>query len=321
MFIDGGIFELPQGREFQLDQKARAFSSADGAMLNTNDGLQEDARLALYVQNHSFGTPGTKTCGTITTAPSFQFNMQVWLGAYLREYNFYSSLPGGTCTVDLTAAQGNYYRGTYTATLLGDSGDAGTLVSEAQRTLQISGELRNYRLDAFAPGTGDDAEPALNQTRLTVTDAGIPFANSASYVLEPNNSFVSESAGGFEMLSVWTNGISTRWSTVAKSDDNGFNLTLRNVPIAVGTYQCGTLSGSLRPEIYLDSDRGGNFRALRAGSLISGAACTITISSVTATGIVGTYSATLMDSDLAAVSGSDATIGFEGAFTYVRNAP
>ena len=112
-----------------------------------------------------------------------------------------------------------------------------------------------------------------------------------------------------------------RWTSASKSDDNGFNMTIRSVPIAVGTYQCGTLSGSLRPEIYLDSDRGGNFRALRAGSLVSGAACTITISSVTATAITGTYSATLMDNDLATVSGGDGTIGFSGSFTYARKAP
>lgn len=321
MFIDGGIFELPLGREFQLDQKARAYSSADGAMLRTNDGLQEDARLALYVQNHSFGSAGTKTCGTLTTAPFYRFNMQVWLGAYLREYNFYSSLTGGSCTVKLAAVQGNYYRGTYTATVIGDSGDAGTLLTDAQRKLDISGELRNYRMDAFVPGTGDDATAVANQTVLTVTDAGIPFVNAQRYVLEPNNTVVSESAGGFGMLSQWTNGMSSRWTSASKSDDNGFNMTIRNVPTAAGTYQCGTLAGSLRPEIYLDSDRGGNFRALRAGSLISGAACTITISSVTTTTITGTYSATLLDGDLATVSGGDATIGFAGAFTYARNAP
>jgi hypothetical protein len=288
-------------------------------MLDTNDGLQEDARLALYVQNHSFGTPGTKTCGTITTAPSFRFNMQVWLGAYLREYNFQSSLPGGTCTVVLAAAQGNYYRGTYTATLVGESFDAGDLLTQAERTLEISGELRNYRLDAFVPGAGDDAALVLNQTSLNVTGGGIPFASSQSFVLEPNGSFVSESAGGFAMLSEWTNGLSSRWSSASIKDDNGFNLTIRNIPIAVGTYQCGTLAGSLRPEIYLDSDRGGNYRAISANVLIPDAACTIT--SVSSTQIVGSYSATLIDGNLAAVSAGDATISFEGAFTYARNAP
>jgi hypothetical protein len=247
--------------------------------------------------------------------------MQVWLGAYLREYNFQSSLPGGTCTVVLAAAQGNYYRGTYTATLVGETFDAGTLLSEAQRTLRISGELRNYRLDAFVPGTGDDAAPALNQTGLSVTNGGIPFANAQGFVLEPNNSFVSESGGGFSMISMWTNGTSERWSDASKADDNGFNLTIDAIPMAVGTYQCGTLSGSLRPSVSLNSDRGGNFGATRANVLVPGAACTITITSVTATRIVGTYSATLIDGDLAAVSGGDATISFEGAFTYARNAP
>jgi hypothetical protein len=194
------------------------------------------------------------------------------------------------------------------------------LIAEADRTLGISGELRNYRLDAFVPGADDANPPALNQTHFIVTETGIPFANTHTFVLEPNGSFASESAGGFEMMSLWTNGTSLRWSQASKSQDNGFNMTIRNVPTAVGVYQCGTLSGSLWPEIYLQSDRGGNFGTLRAGSLIPGASCTITISSVTSTRIIGTYSATLLDGDLAAVSGADATIGFQGSFTYVRNA-
>lgn len=305
MYVDDGNTEFASGRQFQLDVRGNPISSADGAGIKLDDGSTDDinANVTLYVQNWYFPDTGTYNCGTrYTGLPSNKLNMQLWMGTYLSEYIFHSANPGGSCVITITQTGGGFFTGTYTATLVGDSYSS-TLLTDAERTVTISGDIRNYTFLSYT-ATGGNEGPlgtAPNAATLTIDEAAPNFAANQTFLLGDGGS-------------------SSDWLWFIRHDEENdelFSLRGVNIPSAVGVYQCGTAYNNMVASmaLYTSADLDYMSTSTSGGvtTLLPGADCSVTVDSVENGVVSGSYEATLVIRNATGIT-DDSTIMVSGNF-------
>jgi hypothetical protein len=323
MFIDSGSYEFPAGREFQMRKNVTLGGSAQGAGTSTPDGTEvfsgnASDNLVFNVYNASDFFPGARTynCGEVLTG-GVPVYVSLYMGMYLAEYVFESGNAGGSCTFDITQKSGKYFVGTYTATLVGDN-PTPLLLTAPQRTIEVSGGMRNFRLDVHQPDAGDGTALGSSGVTLDITDSNVVF-ESGDHFLMSTSSVTQNEADRFHFRVDWGQYDSARWAQDVRNGANGFEINITDIPRAVGSYQCGSGYGGVYPSLALSSERVGSLGATQTQGvtkvLLSGANCTITISKNDGTGVEGTIAGTLVNSALAAiVPGGDATMAFTGNF-------
>lgn len=316
MRIDQGSFELPKDEQFVMDLgNGSRVGSSFGYATNVDDGTmvhffegKSVSYLSWMVQNATFGsTPGTFTCGTrYTGLPTNYMNMQLWLGTYLAEYVLGSN-NGGSCSITLEQASGGLYTGRYTATLIGNDP---LLTNAAQRTIEISGLLRNFVLTPIrAADNGDEGELPAGQNGLSLrVDDGAARLVAGDHFrmdigLNPRDRDPSRLRLSFEKR---------------EGNSEVLSAVLYQVPEAVGTYQCNTAYDNQRPHILVGAGfpyRAAVTRSGQAPLPVAGASCTITVTKVEDALIEGTYTATLIAEGTGAVlPDGDERITVSGSF-------
>lgn len=311
LYISSGSFELTTGRHFLMpyDTGNKVGSSFSFGM-DPNDGTDPvlvngvPNTIDWIVQNSFFTTATNYTCGSVYTG-GVGLNMQVWFGTYQAE-QVYQSNPaggGGNCTITISQIAGGLYKGQFTGTLKAND----TLLANADETISVSGEFRNFVALPYVAGSGgnEGALPADGTTKaatMSVSDGSTHFTAGEQFRFD---TFVADSP---------LNTSSFR-GTFRHTADANFNLRLFEIPRAVGNYTCGTTYNGQKANLQVSTSRGVTYSGQWT---TAGTSCTINITQY-GTVIEGNYTATLgvgTNAGLASpvLPGNDALITVNGSF-------
>ena len=306
--VTTGTFELPAGRFFILPyDRGNAVGSSVSYSAPTNDGTETftlngvPTNLVWIVQNSFFTGTGNFNCGTAS-----QLNMRVWLGTYLSEYE-YKSTGGGSCVMTIDQIGGGLYKGHFTGTLLAVDT---MLTTAADRTIAVSGDFRNFQATPYVAGNSGNegsvpADGTTNALTLGISDGSTHWTTGEQFLFNyQSNGFLT--ATSFRM-------------DFNHPANTSLRMRLFDFPRAVGTYSCGTLYGTDRPSITLNTTRGVIYSYIyNSGINNYGTGCTVNITRYD-TRVEGTYTATLGIGNNAGLAsalmpGNDATITVSGSF-------
>lgn len=343
MQIDTGTFEFAGNQHFVLDSTDT--NSTVGSSFSygtiTDDGTvgrkSRSTDIALIVANDGFFDTAINSysCGTrYTGLPTNRMNMQLWLGTYQFEH-VYNSANGGNCTITMDQRSGQYHKASFTATLINnDALNSGVLTDDERRVI-ISGEFRNFMALPYEAGNGGSESALASQpadTRaadMTVDDGNVVFTGGERFLIAGTDMSGWLSADRFQAS--FSYGNSYDLNNGSEEDErlangnNGFDLRIFSVPRGTGTYLCGTgypgATTTIYPQVFLSTERVDGLTTGRTLSnvftLYPGASCSITVTRFDGTAVEGTYTATLVNSDLAGiVPGGDGTMTISGSFRW-----
>lgn len=311
MQIDSGTAELAGEQHFLM---TRGFSATlnDGSVI-TPEGSRANMTFRIGSDGF-FNGPGTYECGTRYTGGTTNvMYMEVDIGTYLA-YNRYKTKPNGSCSVTLDQREGGLYTGNYSATLISTDPN----LDEVQRTVSISGQLRNFMVAAYTAGNdGDEGElPAESRgATLQVSDGNTHFTGGERFLLADLGVFGIVNRADFE------------WSRPSIPEDGyqggpgQIDLRFFDLPEVVGSYTCNTDYDGLQPYLQLNTHTGVNYgtASFQSGTqgLIEGAACTINVTAVNDNIVEGNYTATVVARNMAPIlPDNDASVSLSGSFRY-----
>lgn len=306
--LSPGTFELGENQYFEADNGLNMSLSGDRAFgLGPDDGTQPfdgnaSDRIVLQAQNLPSLTEGEAyACGIDHPGGGVGIlGMLLKIGVYQAENIYRSSNPGGSCnlTVDNTYV-GRYHDISYTATLVSSD----DLLSEADRTVNLSGKFRNYGMQAIRAGNGgDEGELGSNEFGAHIN------------IDEGSSHFV----------------VGDRFKELLQFDPIGagathFDLTvgllkLSNLPLAPGTYNCPdeNAAGAVSMNVltaqnitYLSTtfDRDSGSYVLHPG-----ASCQVIVTDVSEGSVEGTFTGTLVAHSAREIMPEDNTISISGRF-------
>ena len=240
-------------------------------------------------------TPGTYNCGQGETS---SVHLELKLG-YNSAYSFLTSNNGGSCTLVIDNSAGRRYIGSYQATLVAASNAHNSWLTEAERTVMISGKLRNFTIQTVhADNEGDEGALGAVENGITMT------------IDDGNTHF--EAGERFRIASeASSNGNKGYFS------NDSLRMVWNDIPMVIGSYDCHEEVGGLRPSISLSTPANIPYSVTSGQSLIEGASCTLTVTSVDDGVVEGTYTATMVARNIAEVlPDNDGTISISGEFRY-----
>lgn len=312
MQIDSGTAELAGEQHFIM---TRNFSATlnDGSVITPESSAKENITFRVGSDGF-FNGPGTYECGTRYTGGTTNvMYMELDIGTYLA-YNRYLTKPDGSCSVTIDQREGSLYTGSYTATMISTDPN----LNEVQRTVSISGKLRNFMVAAYTAGDGGDEGELPAETRgatLQISDGNTHFTAGERFRLADLGVFGVVNRADFQ------------WSRPSLPED-GFqggpgqiDLRFFKLPEAAGSYTCNTDYDGLQPYLQLNTHTGVNYGTalFQSGtqSLIEGASCTINVTAVNGNIVEGNYSATVVARNMAPIlPGDDANVSMSGNFRY-----
>lgn len=319
MAIDTGSFELASGQHFLMTRDPANISSSESYGTEVSDGTKPwgtgnaSDNIAWHLRGTSFPSTGTYPCKT--TAPSLQ--LEVWLGTYLDEYLYKTSNTGGSCSITIDQKIGSFYTGSYTATLVSTD----SLLNDTQRTISVSGKLRNFRTTSFTANNGNEGTLPANTNGMTMA-----ISNGSAHFTAGETFLLTVDEG---QSSLWFN---RRLPKVgSRTPPSLFDIRFFNLPSTTGTYECATDYAGKKPYLTLNTEPEGQSSLMVYQSVtfsggqpspLAGASCTINVTSVNGSVIEGTYTATMLIPNAAQfLSGNDNSISISGSFRHGVSAP
>jgi hypothetical protein len=255
--------------------------------------------------------------------------MYIRMGTYLNQHT-YSSLAanGGSCAITVTQKSGSLVTGTYTATLVSTDDSTNKIV--------ISGDFRTFANAPINTSNNGD-EGALGNTDagvdISIVDGNSLFTAGQRFRWPKSESYTDNTSGlefAYDLKNEVIGGSYTDTEDL-RHWDKGFNLNLRYLPKALGSYACGTaydvntgsvaVSNGIYPQAYLYTEQSIRFTAVKYQNstyvLKTGTSCTINITKLDSDVIEGTYTAVMSDEDAAAVlPDGDGKISISGSFRH-----
>lgn len=294
---DEDTFEFPGNQHFILNNGSGVWigmSPLDGTPVFTGNA---DDVIRMNV------TPGfTNDNGSTVCANSASPRIELRLGRYQHAMLYTTNIAGGSCTFTRTQSWGSgssrIFSSTYEAVLLAST-DTG--LTDAQRTVRISGEYANFMLSNEDLGAGNDGnEGALGDTGEAIT----MLVDNGNDMFTQGHQYRFIDEANTEDIYGFAN--SGRFEVTATRRYRGameISFDLKDIPAEVGTYQCAQtyLAGTATaraPRINLITGQNVNYTTENGNfgspETIAGASCSITVTSISDQEVQGTYSATLL---------------------------
>lgn len=308
---EGGTFELGSNQYFILDNPVQlgGTSPDDGTPAFT--GNASDV-ISLVDGQQYFGDM-SYNCSSNP--------LSIKVGTYLLETVYTTAVAGGSCDITTVGRGGTFYDASYTATM--KSNDGG--LEEALRTLSVTGKFRNYAIRLNRPADDVDDEGALGSEEVGVTlqiEDGSPDWQTGDRF-----KFLYSQFDAVSVFEKSYNAVVTRRLDDRRID---FGVELKNIPRAVGVYDCGNLNADdFNRILSVGIDAVGvkyetmaYDSVLRKTILTPGASCQIEIVSDDDGFVNGTYTATaVVVGGEQIMPGGDNTVRVSGSFRRKVDAP
>ncbi|EWH10150.1 hypothetical protein DS2_09397 [Catenovulum agarivorans DS-2] len=302
--IDKGTAELKSGY-FLMSDKYSTKLTEDGSHPDHQISISLDSSSALESRE-----PGSYTCGV---DPISSVNMTLKMG-FNNAYVFSTKNGGdseGKCSFNIDSSSGRKFEGSYTATLIAQAANNDIDMDATERTITISGRIRNFITQAFvANNNGNEGDLATDVAGLSmkIEEGNTHFIQGQSFLLVDD---LSETSGHI---------VHYEWK---KTDEHiaPLRMTFSGLPLSVGSYVCNEIVGDQQLSMSLGTNvnipYSTSFTQGGVQQLNDGASCSVDVTNIGTGSIEGTYTATLVARNVAPMlPEQDATISISGKFRH-----
>lgn len=290
-----GSKEIGANQYFELDNPTAAglgsstqiggLSPDDGTEAFTGNASDRIVLVGQYIKGFNVGSQ--VSCSSGYQKP----NLFVYMGTYQNYLQFKTSESGGSCTIEKTANINGFFTATYTATLIHKD-----LLTQQNRQIDVNGKFKNYAIRTIEAQNGDEGALASSEYGVSfkITDGSGHFSQNHQFKnLDELHEQITKGSTNF---SIYTD-------QSEKARDTG--MTIREIPMTVGNYNCGdSFTSSVAANIRLDTGLGMTYNAVNTTYdrntqtynhvVVTGASCSINVTSVDTSEVVGNFSATLL---------------------------
>ncbi len=291
MNIKKGTPELPSGYFLMPEQYQ---------INRLNDGSHPEHEVSINIEDKNkleSREPGTYQCGQ---DPISSVHLIVDMG--FKDTYKYKTKNDGNCTITIDKSGGRKYQGSYSAKLIADKLATDADVSVADRTLEISGQFRNFIIAPFSAANGAQG-PLPDGTAgmsITIDDGNTHFTQGNSFLLIDDK---SEKTGHI-----------AHYDWVDESNPLArLRMTVGGLPLSIGSYLCNETVGDQQLSMSLATSANMPYNSTTPAET----SCVFDVKNVAGGIVEGSYTATLTVKNAAPVfPDNDASITISGEFRH-----